>query len=182
MNATRMIRRPEGRQGHEEATRIVRYAGPPQDFEEATRIVRKPGMDRKAAPLPARARPWLLPLSRFALVTLVLGKERAPELLEGLGAREAARAQEHLALLMGLSSAERQARVALEFGQRRDAAEQLREVMKEASGLLRQEIFRRLPPYHQSLFSARLAGPVAPAAPAPGLGALAERLIREATR
>ncbi|SEL51592.1 hypothetical protein SAMN05444354_106278 [Stigmatella aurantiaca] len=180
MNATRMIRRPEGRRGNEESTRIVRFAVPPQAAEASTRIVRKPVMGPKAASLPARARPWLLPLSRFALVALVLGKERAPELLEGLGGREAARAKEHLTLLMGLSSAERQARVALEFGQRRDAAEQLRAVMQEASEPLRQELFRRLPPYHQSLFPARAAGPLAPAAP--GLGVLAERLIREATR
>jgi hypothetical protein len=180
MNATRMIRRPEERGGNEASTRIVRFAVPPQSTEEQTRLIRKPTGDQKAASPPARARPWLLPLSRFALVALVLGKERAAELLEGLGGREGARAQEHLRLLMALSSAERQARVALEFGPRRDAAESLRAVMQEASEPLRQEIFRRLPPYHQSLFPARAAEPAAPAAP--GLGVLAERLIREATR
>ena len=45
---------------------------------------------------------------------------------------------------------------------------------------LRHEIFRRLPPYHRSLFPGRAVEP--PDAALPGLGVLAERLIREATR
>ncbi|WP_232293768.1 hypothetical protein [Stigmatella aurantiaca] len=165
MDATRVMRRPEGRQ----------TAG------EATRIVRNPGGGRKPPAAPAPLRPVMLPLFRFALVALVLGKERAPALLDGLGVREAVRAKEHLDFLVGLSSAERQARVALEFGGRRDSAEQLRALMQEAPEALRRELFQRLPPYHQSLFPERAVSPVA-APVVPGLGAFAERLIREATR
>ncbi|MDC0709664.1 hypothetical protein POL68_14425 [Stigmatella sp. ncwal1] len=181
MDATRRVRKPEGHREAAEVTQIVRQAVPGQEVEGATRMVRKPGVGQKAAAAPAPLRPVLLPLSRFALVALVLGKHRAPELLEGLGAREAVRAKEHLASLASLSSAERQARVALEFGGRRDSAEQLRALMKEASEALRQEIFRRLPPYHQSLFPDRAVMPEAVPA-APSLCVFAERLIREATR
>jgi hypothetical protein len=70
--------------------------------------------------------------------------------------------------------------VALEFGVVDDAAERLRALMAEASEPLRREIFRRLPPYHRSLFPGRAAEP--PDVAFSGLGALAERLIREATR
>jgi Sec-independent protein translocase protein TatA len=125
--------------------------------------------------------PALLPLARFALVALVFGRERAPELLEGLGEREAKRAKEHLSQLTALSSAQRQARVAVEFGMRQDPSGPLRELMAEAPEALRRELFRRLPPYLRSLFPERgLEPPDASATPA--LCALAERLIREATR
>lgn len=162
---------------------------------DATRIGRAARPGRKAAPAqveetavlppPARrARPRAvsvpLALERLALVALVLGRERATELLDGLGEDEAALAKEHLARFTALSSAQRQARVALEFGVVDDAAERLRALMAEASEPLRREIFRRLPPYHRSLFPGRVAEP--PDATLPGLGVLAERLIREATR
>lgn len=122
-----------------------------------------------------------LPLERLALVTLVLGGERAGELFEGLRASEAARARGHLAGFQALSSARRQARVAVEFGVRPDAADRLRGVMGEASEVLRRELFRRLAPYHRGLFpSLRLEPAGAEATEA--LCALAERLLREATR
>jgi hypothetical protein len=175
-----------------EVTRIVRRPAAKSRSEEATRITRKPLPKQKATPAPPRRVPAVkavaaksprafLPLARFALVALVFGKERAAELLEGLGASEAARAKEHLAHFMALTSAERQARVALEFGMRSDPAEQLRELMAEAPEALRREIFRKLAPYHRSLFpQRRLEAPDASATPA--MCALAERLIREATR
>jgi hypothetical protein len=167
-----------------EGTRIVRRPVAKSRSEEATRIVRRPLPKQKAPPAPARAvkaPPTFLPLARFALVALVFGKERASELLEGLGASEAARAKEHLAHFMTLTSAQRQARVALEFGLRSDPAEQLRELMAEAPEALRREIFRKLAPYHRSLFpQRRLEAPDASTSPA--MSALAERLIREATR
>jgi hypothetical protein len=114
-------------------------------------------------------------------VALVFGRERAPELLEGLGEREAQRAKEHLAQLITLSSAQRQARVAVEFGMRKDPAAPLRELMAEAPEALRRELFRRLPPYLRSLFPERSLEPP-DASATPTLCALAERLIREATR
>jgi hypothetical protein len=173
-----------------EATRITRRPGAGKraaavsTSEEVTRITRQP-MSRStepAAKVPVpRTPPALLPLARFALVALVFGRERAPELLEGLGEREAGRAKEHLAHLMALSSAQRQAKVAVEFGMRKDPSGPLRELMAEAPEPLKRELFRRLPPYLRSLFPGRgLEPPDASATPV--LCALAERLIREATR
>lgn len=174
MDATRMTRRPGA----------VKKAAAVSTSEELTRITRKPlfPLTEPAAKAPvAKTPPALLPLARFALVALVFGRERAPELLEGLGAREAERAKEHLARLMALSSAQRQAKVAVEFGMRKDPSGPLRELMAEAPEPLRRELFRGLPPYLRSLFPGRgLEPPDASATPA--LCALAERLIREATR
>ncbi|HVG57234.1 MAG TPA: hypothetical protein VNA24_01675 [Hyalangium sp.] len=175
-----------------DATRIVRRPGAVSRSQDATRITRKPALGGKVKAAPVRqglkveavavrAPPTLLPLARFALVALVFGKDRAAELLQGLGAREAERAKEHLAHFAALSSAQRQARVALEFGVRSDPTEQLRELMAEAPEALRREIFRRLPPYQRSLFPQRRVEP-ADDSVTPAMGALAERLIREATR
>jgi hypothetical protein len=175
-----------------DATRIVRRPGVVSRSQEATRITRKPVSGGKVTAAPPRTAPkvkavavktppTLLPLARFALVALVFGKERAAELLEGLGAREAERAKEHLAQFAALTSAQRQARVALEFGVRSDPSEQLRELMAEAPEALRREIFRRLPPYQRSLFPQRRVEPPDDSV-TPAMGALAERLIREATR
>jgi hypothetical protein len=116
-----------------------------------------------------------------ALVALVLGRERAAELLDGLGEPAARRAKEHLGRFAALPSAQRQARVAVEFGERPDAAARLRAVMEEAPEVLRRELFRRLPPYHRSLFPERRVEPP-DAAATPSVCALAERLLREATR
>jgi hypothetical protein len=162
-----------------DATRIVRRPVAASRSQEATRIVRKPVPRVKVAA--SKAPPTLLPLARFALVALVFGKERAAELLEGLGAREAERAKEHLAHFGALTSAQRQARVALEFGVRSEPAELLRELMAEAPEALRREIFRRLPPFHRSFFPQRRVEPP-DASVTPAMCALAERLIREATR
>jgi hypothetical protein len=175
-----------------EATRIVRRPVAKARTEEATRIIRQPVPKEKASPAPSRKAPAekavasktppaFLPLARFALVARVFGKERAEELLEGLGAREAERAKEHLAHFAALSSAQRQARVAMEFGMRSDPAEQLRALMAEAPEALRRELFRRLAPYHRSLFPRRRVEPPE-AETSPAMSALAERLIREATR
>ena len=71
--------------------------------------------------------------------------------------------------------------MAVEFGVRPDAAARLRTVMEEAPEVLRRELFRRLPPYHRSLFPERQVEPPGAAA-TPAVCALAERLIREATR
>jgi hypothetical protein len=115
------------------------------------------------------------------LVTWVLGRERAAELLDGLGEHEAERAKEHLRRIAALPSAQRQAKVAVEFGERGDAGARLKLLMAEAPEPLRRELFRRLPPYHRTLFPERRVEPPGSEAP-PALGALAERLIREATR
>jgi hypothetical protein len=175
-----------------EVTRIIRRPSAKGGSQEATRITRKPVPSAKTAPAPSRPAPAakgavlktppaLLPLARFALVARVFGRERAAELLEGLGEREAERAKEHLAGFAALTSAQRQAVVAKEFGMRSDPMAQLRELMAEAPEALRREIFRRLPPYLRSLFPRRSVEPSEGSA-TPALAALAERLIREATR
>ncbi|MBZ4419531.1 hypothetical protein K8638_23925 [Myxococcus sp. RHST-1-4] len=162
---------------------------------QATRVGRALRPGRKSSPPPVQARapereekthvrpppPMPLPLERFALVAWVLGRARAAELLGGLREREAERAKEHLLHIAALPSAQRQAKVAVEFGERADAAARLKALMNEVSEPLRQEIFRRLPPYHRTLFPGRQVEPADSGAP-PALGALAERLIREATR
>ena len=161
-----------------EATRVGRAARPgkraPPAQERAPAVEEAPRPVWPPPPLP-------LPLERFALVAWVLGRERAAELLSGLGEREAERAKEHLLRLAALPSAQRQAKVAVEFGERADAASRLKALMGEASEPLRREIFRRLPPYHRTLFPGERVEPMDPSTP-PALGALAERLIREATR
>lgn len=159
-----------------EATRVGRATRP----KAKTKPVQPPPREEAsppAGPLP----PLALPLERYALVAWVLGRERAAELLSGLGTREAERAKEHLLRISGMSSAQRQAKVAVEFGERVDAAARLRTLMEVVSEPLRREIFRHLPPYHRTLFPERQLEPVDEASP-PALGALAERLIREATR
>ncbi|ATB42391.1 hypothetical protein CYFUS_007869 [Cystobacter fuscus] len=122
-----------------------------------------------------------LPLEGLALVALVWGRDRAAELFEGLKESDAVRARGYLAGFAALSSARRQARVAVEFGVRLDAAARLRGVMEQAPEALRREIFRRLPPYHRSLFPSLQLEPSGPEA-TERVCALAERLIREATR
>src|SRR5688572_17671733 len=115
-----------------DATRVGRAARPGRKAEpekaEVTAVLPPParGARPRVAPVP-------LPLERLALVARVLGRERAAELLDGLGEGEAERAKEHLSRFTALSSAQRQARVALEFGVVEDAAERLRALMAEAS-------------------------------------------------
>jgi hypothetical protein len=162
-----------------EATRITRLprSGAKTQADARTVVVRMP-----VEPPTVRSPPPVsLPLERIALVALVFGRERAAELLEGLSEPEARRAKDCLAGFAALSSARRQARVAVEFGVRPDAAARLRAVMEEAPEVLRREIFRRLPPYHRGLFPERQVEPP-DAAATPAVCALAERLIREATR
>ncbi|WP_163995241.1 hypothetical protein [Pyxidicoccus caerfyrddinensis] len=159
-----------------EATRVGRAARPNKRAKPPVQAPAREEPPPQAMPLP----PLALPLERYALVAWVLGRERAAELLSGLGVREAERAKEHLLRLAGMPSAQRQAKVAVEFGERADAAGRLKALMEEASEPLRREIFRRLPPYHRSLFAGRQVEPGEQTPSA--LGALAERLIREATR
>ncbi|WP_224365300.1 hypothetical protein [Hyalangium versicolor] len=176
MEVTRIVRKPVAKGNADEATRITRNPLPGAKAVRAP--VRKVPTGKVAA---SRTPPALLPLARYALVALVFGRERAVELLEGLGEREAERAKEHLTGFAALTSAQRQARVAREFGMRSDPADELRALMSEAPEALKQEIFRRLPPYHRTFFPKRRVVP-ADASPTPALAALAERLIREVTR
>lgn len=175
-----------------EQTVMYRAPGnPPPEPAKRTPILEETVAGRTPLPAPARKpaspvpmKPPVLvplPLERIALVALVFGRERAEALLDGLREPEARQAKNHLAGFAALSSARRQARVAVDFGVRPDAAARLRAVMEEAPEVLRRELFRRLPPYHRSLFPERQVEPP-DAAATPAVCALAERLLREATR
>ncbi len=116
-----------------------------------------------------------------ASFTAAFAKEEARALLEGLVEGRRERALAHAEELLALDSATRQSRLARLFGTQRGADGSLRALMVEAGPKLRAEIFRRLPPYHRSLFPAfRPASPGG--APDPGLVRYAERLIKEAVR
>ncbi|MFP2898676.1 hypothetical protein [Corallococcus sp. 4LFB] len=158
-----------------EATRVGR----------AMRMARKLLPSRKEAPqatvadvtLPALS----LPLERIALVVCVLARERAAELLGGLVDAEAGRALRHLERFADMPSAQRQAKVSVEFGERTDAASRLALFLEAAPEALRQEALRGLPPYHRSRFP-QWEVSTSRSEAAPVLTALAERRIREALR
>ncbi len=160
-----------------DATRVGRKPRPGGSSSSARANAPTEEVPRLAGPPP----PLSMPLERLALVAWVLGRERAAELLGGLGEGAAERALEHLRRLASLPSAQRQAKVAVEFGERPDAAARLRRLMSEVQPSLGREILRRLPPYHRTLFPAERPDIPAHEVP-PALTALAERLIREATR
>ncbi|MGE6760817.1 hypothetical protein ACQKGO_22555 [Corallococcus interemptor] len=122
-----------------------------------------------------------LPLERISLVVCVLARERAAELLGGLVDAEAGRALRHLERFASMPSAQRQAKVAVDFGERSDGANRLAVFLESAPEALRQEALRRLPPYHRSRFP-EWEGTPSQAEAAPALTALAERRIREALR
>jgi len=154
---------------------------------EATRLARprRPVRSLPAGedpPAATSAPPGLGPerLERLVLVVYTFGRERALALLEVLCAREALAARSLLKALTARGSAERHGKIAQAFGPVPEASARLRQLLEEASPSLRAEVLRRLPPYYRSLFPLE-AAPRAAAAP-PARVALAERLIREATR
>ena len=174
MNPTRVerVRRPSSPAAASDSAAPVDV--PQGHRPEAAPASRGVPLARESARLDAA---WL---ERVVLVAHSFARERAGVLLEGLseGEHEVARAQ--LAALAARTSPDRQARVAQVFGPVPEAAERLRRLMAEASPSLQAELLRRLPPYYRSLFPERatLRAEGAPAA----LGALAERLLREAIR
>lgn len=118
---------------------------------------------------------------RLALFAAAADRERAEVLLEGLVESSRDRAVRHLRTVCASPSSERQGLLARAFGVRPDAAEAVRALWEEAGPPLRRELYLRLPPWLRSLFPSYDPGP-APEDAAPGLGAFAERLLREATR
>ena len=128
---------------------------------------------------------------RLALFVCAARRDHAVSLLEGLAEGPRRRATAHLERLLKAPSAERQGQLARAFGMRADAAGPLREIWSLAGPALRAEIFALLPPWLRSAFPdytppaapTEGAGPEVTVEPAPpGLGAFAERLVREATR
>jgi hypothetical protein len=158
-------------------------------MDEATRIKRG---RRPPAPPPARRSTWThrLPhpprprpevVDRIALFTCALAGARAQELLGGLCAGNAPRAQAFAEQFSALDGAAKRARAVREFGERRDAADRVRALLGEAAAL-EGELASRIPRY--LLPGGTLAHPAGPgaSASAPARVALVERLVREAVR
>lgn len=116
----------------------------------------------------------------LAIFTAAMSKQ-PQALLATLTEDAAPLAQQVATALVSGSSAERQAKLASTFGLRADARERLRAVVCEAGPTLRNEILRVVPVWMRSwledLASFREELPAAPL-----VTALAERLVREATR
>lgn len=119
---------------------------------------------------------------RLALFVTGVDRQRADELLAGLTSANHRHATSVAKEASGWDSATRQGRMAVAFGNHPRAADRLRQLMAEASPSLQLAVFRRLVPWQQSLFP-KLAAVIRPSRPvAPAMEALADRLIREATR
>jgi hypothetical protein len=114
---------------------------------------------------------------RVALFTVALAKDRAPALLEHLAPSARERARARADGLARQPSSERQAQLAVEFGEAPGAPGRLRALLEEVSSELAAEIRKRIPAYHQGSPSRPLE-PEAP--PTPLMLYLAERLTREA--
>jgi hypothetical protein len=119
---------------------------------------------------------------RLALFACAANRDRAERLLQGLAATPRARASEHLRALLAAPSSERQGQLLRAFGPRTDAGEALRALWVEAGPDLRREVFALLPPYLKTVFPGYAPDEGGSGAVAPGLVALAARLVREATR
>ncbi len=119
---------------------------------------------------------------RLALFACALGRESALEVLEGLCEPSRARARAHARAVSRWDSPTRQAKVEAAFGVCPNADEQLRALMRLAAPRLQQAIYRLLPRFQRSLFPAFTLSPCSGEPLARGGVALAERLVREATR
>ncbi len=141
---------------------------------EPTRRIRAP----RAAPVAVAA---CEAAQRLALFITGVDRARADELLSGLAAAARKSAVEFAREALGWDSATRQGRMAVAFGNHPRASERLKALIADASPALRAAVFRRLAPWQQSLFP-RLKDTLSAAPPVEAMDALAERLIREATR
>ena len=118
---------------------------------------------------------------RLALFVNGVDRERSEELLSGLTEVTRKRALSFATEANVWDSATRQGRMAVAFGNHPRAAERLQQLMSDASPALRATVLQRLAPWQKSLFEAPVAA-VPPTAATPAMDALADRLIREATR
>lgn len=114
----------------------------------------------------------------LALFATALRRETAESLMDGLAPEGCELARRELEKLERLSSTERQARVAGQFGTRADAGRRLRQLMALAGPELQNELYALLPPYHRSLFPT--FQPLSGQSSRAPVRAFAERLIREA--
>ena len=143
-------------------------------LQEPTQLIRPP---RRRPVKPAATRGFA---ERLALFVTGVDRSHAEELLAGLADCSQRRAAEFAHEALMWDSATRQGRMAVTFGNHPRAADRLKQLIADASPLLGAAVFRRLAPWQQSLFP-RLQGK-ASIEPTEAMDALAERLIREATR
>jgi hypothetical protein len=124
---------------------------------------------------------------RLALFTAAMAKDKSAELFQGLVEARRAPAAACAKRLSTMSSAERQAQLAVVFGAPPDESTRLRTSLAGAGPLLRAAILRRLPACDRALVA-----DASDATPPPGLSgaaegpplltALADRWVREAIR
>jgi hypothetical protein len=119
---------------------------------------------------------------RLALFATALAKVGARELAGGVAAEHRVLMEAGVDDAVALLSSDRQARLALEFSAADDVGLRLRGILSSVGPRLRREVLDRLPLYHRALVSDVEAPPSSPAPAAPLLTALADRLVREATR
>ena len=139
--------------------------------DEQTRILRN-GMKQRDASLDFA--------QRVALFACSLDKSTAQALVAGLGGDQAERALSLVVVATAWDSSTRQGRLSHEFGVRLDHIERLKALMQVASPTLQAVMFKKLEPWQQSLFPRLKKMPTPVSSPA--MTALAERLVREATR
>jgi hypothetical protein len=135
----------------------------------------------------ARAKPVRPPATRgfaerLALFVSGVDRDRVDELLAGLTGTTQKQAIAFAQEAIGWDSATRQGRMAVVFGGHPNATDRLKLLVSDASPMLRLAVFRRLAPWQKSLFPKLELELASVAPPAPAMDALAERLIREATR
>ena len=168
-----------------EATVAIRPARPrprPLKWENegVTSLIEQPKAVRPARPKALRAGATRGFAERLALFVSGVDRAHTDELLEGLAGVTQRRATAFAREAREWDSATRQGRMAVTFGNHPHAADRLKQLMHVASPAMRGAIFGRLAPWQRSLFP-QLEG-AATCAVAPAMDALAERLIREATR
>ena len=118
---------------------------------------------------------------QLAAFTVAMSKQ--PDTLLAMLVDELAPTAQQVALTLKKgTSAERQAALARNFGLRPDAQRRLRAVVAEAGPVLRREIFRAAPLWMRSWLTELTSLPEGTPAAPPLVTALAERLLREATR
>lgn len=116
---------------------------------------------------------------RVALFIGAVHRQRAEELLEGFAPTPRERSVAFVQNMKKWDSAQRQARLAHEFGVRQDAGERIQDLVVRTSGDLRSAVVASLPPAVRAQFPQFKGGadtfPVA-------VRALAARLVKEASR
>lgn len=119
--------------------------------------------------------------AQLATFAVAMRKDAGP-LLDSLVEELVPTAQRHAKALAAGTSADRQAALAKKFGLRRDAQQRLRDTVEQAGPLLRAEIHRLAPSWMRSWISDLVGDTANSSTVAPMVTALAERLIKEATK